>query len=316
MPPKGGVGYIYNMVIKESKIPIAAIGGSRVSLRCMTIGEGVPRTLLLSGIHGNEKTGQLVISELLRSIPSFSGTLTILPIANPAGFEQGIRVEPLSNLDLNRQFFDSVDDAPALEIIKTLISLARRHDYVIDLHNFTTAGLVQVVSNHIGNSDYIATLFRPDVVRCAPKEQGLKKKGTLAKYLKGAGIPYILLELPVHHNVLLDQLDRVIAGLCEHLKKCTEHTASNPGSFRQIPRVSIKLLKAERLGVFMKKAQLALGSAVAAGEIMGELETDLEAKSQIYSPYAGIVCEMDNDEKRIVSAGETLVGIGEYSEYP
>jgi len=297
------------MDIKKSSLLVAASDGSSLQIDCLTIGTGAPRTLLLSGIHGNEKTGQIVIAELLKKELSFSGTLTIVPIANPTGFLKNTREESISGLDLNRHFFDANTNT-GTAIIETLTQLAKQHDFVIDLHNFTTEGFVQVVSNHIGGSDYLATLFNPDVVRSASEEQKIKRTGTLARYLKEANVPYVLIELPVDTKVSPEYINRIVMGLLSHLKECSSYSKLTANSFNQIQKVVIRPIKSEMTGVFERNAQFVIGANVSQGEIIGTIENN-QGTLPIYSSHAGVVCEMDNDEQRTVSLGSTLIAIGE-----
>ncbi|MDO8552319.1 MAG: succinylglutamate desuccinylase/aspartoacylase family protein [bacterium] len=281
-----------------------------IFLDCLSFGGGAPKTLLISGIHGNEKSGQIIIGELMQKLPTFIGTLTILPIANPTGFLANSRQESTSGLDLNRHFFDAVDEGLAHGIIRKIISIAKQHDCVIDLHNFTTAGLIQVVSNHVGRADQVATLFDPDVVRSSPAEHKNRKTGTLAQYLKESRIPYILLEVPVEHKVSREQIDRIVSGLIAYLQGRENKNNFKAIEFDEIPHVVINLIKSEKTGEFIKNKQLALGKKILKGDVVGEMISD-RTRNFVRSNFTGLVCEMDNDEIRIVRIGDTLIGIGE-----
>jgi len=278
-------------------------------LNIQTIGEGSPKTLLMSGLHGNEKTGQLVIAELLKQPLNFQGTLTILPVANPTGFAKDIREEAVSGLDLNRQFF--VNDAT--DNVRAISELAKKHDYVIDLHNFSTAGLIQAVSNHIGHSDHLATLFNPEVIRTSPKEATLKPSGTLSQRLKNENVPYVLLELPKHDKVTDEQINRVITGILRHINGCPDYREQyDSSSFGKIPKVVIRKVLSNETGLFVKNKTLLLGVSVLKDEVLGIIRNPTNREeSPVYSPYTGIVCEMDDYETRETNSGDILLRIGE-----
>lgn len=295
------------MELKEKKIRIIESNGISVSLGYFTIGEGAPKTLMISGVHGNEKTGQIVIKRLLEKMPDVVGTLTILPIANPTGFSEGTRQESSSGLDLNRNFFETSDNA----IIQAVLGLVKTHQYVIDLHNITTDGWIQALSNHINDSDNLAASFNPDVVRTSGKNQALKKTGTLSQYTKDAGIAYVLLELPTHSKVSQSQIDKVVSGLIWHLQNPGQKSPHERRDFSEIPKVGIRLIKAEVSGVFIKHKNLELGKSVTKGDVVGEIVADGAMSYRVVSIYGGIVCEIDGDESRAVNKGDTLVGIGE-----
>lgn len=293
------------MDIKEKILEIKSLG---TSLKIQTVGEGSPKTLVLSGVHGNEKTGQIVIQKLLEKLTSFPGTLSVLPIANPTGFLNSIRQEGLSGLDLNRNFFSGQESAN--ELIQAIAGIVKGNDFIIDLHNFTTEGLIQVVSNHINSADHLATLFNPDVVRTAGKNQALKRIGTLSSYAKDFNVSYVLIELPIHNKVSEEQIDRIINGILLHLNK-SQHIPAY--SFDELPKVCIRLIKSEFDGVFIKNSKIALGDNILEGDILGEVRTE-NGQHIISSPYKGMVCEIDSDEERKVNVGSTLVGIGQNSD--
>lgn len=268
----------------------------------------------MSGLHGNEKTGQLVIAELLKRPLNFKGTLTILPIANPTGFAKDTREEAISGLDLNRQFLDTEteEDDPASVATRAIGEIAKQHDYVIDLHNFSTAGLIQALSNHIGNSDRLASLFAPEVIRTSPKETGLKLTGTLARYLKNLGVPYVLIEMPVHTKATSEQIGRIVSGLLKHLSQCVKYEQLKTDAFDKIPKVVIRKVQPDREGTFTKNATLSLGDRVEKGQALGTIRDSVEGSTSIVPcPYSGIVCEMNDYTEREVRAGDVLLRVGE-----
>ncbi|MDP3989153.1 MAG: DUF2817 domain-containing protein [bacterium] len=277
-----------------------------IDLELFVVGSGNPKTFLMSGVHGNEKTGQIIIEKILASDLSFEGTLTMLPIANPTGFENNTREETTSNLDLNRNFCDRDGDELVDELITTILSLAKEHDRVIDLHSFKTAGLIQVVSNHVGDSDDVAMLFSPDVVRTSGKNRMLKATGSFCSYAKAAEIPYLLFELPLHNKTTSEQIDTMVSGFTQVLQS----SGSSNKKLEELPHVGMRIIKAEHEGVFVKSNALKLGGVVPVGTLLGEIITG-DTHYPVHSPFGGIICEMDPDEERSVGIRDTLVGVGE-----
>ena len=266
----------------------------------------------MSGLHGNEKTGQLVITELLKQPLNFQGILTILPIANPTGFAQNTREEVVSGLDLNRQFPTTSIDAGIPDNVRTISELTKQHDYVINLHNFSTAGLIQALSNHIGNSDHVATLFNPEIIRTSPKEAGAKLTGTLSRHLNEARVPYVLIEMPVHTKVTAEQIGRIVLGLQKHLQHCAEYDQVKASLLDLIPKVVIRKVLSDKAGLFIKTKGLKLGDKVEKGQPLGTIQDPInDSTSSLPSPYSGIVCEMDDYTEREARAGEVLLRIGE-----
>lgn len=77
-------------------VPVASIVGEKPG----------PSVLLMAGNHGDEYEGQIILSELIRSIDpaQVSGKLVMLPMANFAAAEAGLRTSPLDSGNLNRSF--------------------------------------------------------------------------------------------------------------------------------------------------------------------------------------------------------------------
>lgn len=293
------------------KKKIFSSGGLTLSLDYLTIGSGKPKTLILSGVHGTERTGNLVIAKLLESLPDLDGTLTILPIANPLGYTMGIRQEPFSGLDLNRQFTGKNDGRPALMITTAIIKLAQKYDYVIDLHNYPTAGVIQIGYSDIPGSRELASLLSPDVIRCSHAEKEWKLVGTLSGYLLSKRIPSVLVELPGHRNVTIEQIDRIVRGIKTHLTN-GDNAGQLVDNIDKIPHVRIKTIKSPQNGVFYTNPELKLMDNIKKGDILGEL-VDIPSgiRVKVKSPYNGIICEKEIQTEFSTIAGNTLFGIGE-----
>ncbi len=65
-----------------------------------------PRLLLIAGVHGDEYEGVAALHDLASELDpqAVSGTITIVPVANPLAFHAGARRAPSDFGDLNRAF--------------------------------------------------------------------------------------------------------------------------------------------------------------------------------------------------------------------
>jgi predicted deacylase len=65
-----------------------------------------PTLALVGGLHGDEHASVDLLRRIVRSVDptKLSGTLVVIPMANPLAFESGTRNTPQDALDLNRQF--------------------------------------------------------------------------------------------------------------------------------------------------------------------------------------------------------------------
>ncbi len=108
-------------------IPIASIRN----------GDG-PRVLILGGVHGDEYEGQIVVSELIRTLlpDDVSGHLILMPMANFPAAEAGLRTSPIDQGNLNRLFPGDPEGTPSLAIADYIENtLMAGCNFVMDLHS-------------------------------------------------------------------------------------------------------------------------------------------------------------------------------------
>ncbi len=105
-----------------------------------------PRLIVLGGVHGNETCGTVGIERVLAELDGgrlqlLRGHLTLLPVANPLA-RRRLRREGERNL--NRLFQPTPEGAAPADyearITDVLCPLLDRHDVLLDLHSFQSAG--------------------------------------------------------------------------------------------------------------------------------------------------------------------------------
>lgn len=105
-----------------------------------------PRLMVLGGVHGNETCGSLAIERVVAQFDAgelalLRGQLTLVPVANPLARRQLTRE---GERNLNRNFRPSAaGQAPAdyeARITDLLCPLLDRHEVLLDLHSFQSAG--------------------------------------------------------------------------------------------------------------------------------------------------------------------------------
>ena len=102
-----------------------------------TLGQGTegPRVLIIAGIHGDEFEPMLAANELLNILNGKikSGSLTIIPVANPSAFELGKRCGQ-DGLDMARTFPGNQHGTITERMASQLAMHIKNADYLIDLH--------------------------------------------------------------------------------------------------------------------------------------------------------------------------------------
>lgn len=102
-----------------------------------------PRLIVLGAVHGNETCGTTAMRRVVEELGSSklhirSGSLTLVPVANPLAYARGQRV---GERNLNRNFRPTLHPQDNEDrLANVLCPLLARHDVLLDLHSFHTAG--------------------------------------------------------------------------------------------------------------------------------------------------------------------------------
>jgi len=104
---------------------------------CVGIDSG-PTALVVAGVHGDEYEGPAAIGQLINALtPQYvSGSVWLIPVANPWAFAAGTRTSPGDRVNLARVFPGNSSGTPTQRLAYLLFSLfAEKADYLIDLHS-------------------------------------------------------------------------------------------------------------------------------------------------------------------------------------
>ena len=102
-----------------------------------------PRLVVLGGVHGDDVCGTLAIERVLGELACGQlrlarGELTLVPVANPLARRRGQRE---GQRNLNRSFRPSAMPADyEARLTNLLCPVLARHDVLLDLHSFQSAG--------------------------------------------------------------------------------------------------------------------------------------------------------------------------------
>src|SRR5262249_21942961 len=94
--------------------------------------------LVVAGIHGDEYEGPAAVARIAPEVKpeSVSGTVWLIPVANPMAFEAGVRTSPVDRANLARLFPGKSDGTPTEQLAYFLFAeLAQTAEYLIDLHS-------------------------------------------------------------------------------------------------------------------------------------------------------------------------------------
>ena len=97
-----------------------------------------PLALITAGVYGDEYEGPAAVFSLAQLLTSdrVQGTIIAVPVANPAAFAAGTRINPEDGCNLARTFPGNPKGGPSDQLAAAIFEeLAAPADYVIDLHS-------------------------------------------------------------------------------------------------------------------------------------------------------------------------------------
>jgi len=284
-----------------SKIQVQEIGvDDETTLEILQYGIGKPSALLLAGVHGDEKTGPALLSELSHQLTSIErrGRISLLPIASPKTYAANQRIHPDDGHDLNRCFLGGVapTNSPSGRLVAAIQQLIRQHEVVIDLHGFPHQ-LTPIVGVFLQEgettlrqrSDELLRAFNPEVIwELGTQGEESKKLGSACSYALKQKIPALGFELADPEYYSEAQWDRVIRGLIRILGKAGCINPVLPEVTRQIPRYEDrKVSRALFAGTFIPRKRLF--DLVSKVDVVGELVRANGECKAFYAEHDGMV---------------------------
>lgn len=126
-----------------SSDPFAGVATDSLRIHTVASLTPGPRLLVVGGVHGDEISGTLGIERILGEFDAGTlqlqrGELTLVPVANPLARR---RLQREGERNLNRLFRPSEQPADyEARITNVLAPLIARHEVLLDLHSFQSAG--------------------------------------------------------------------------------------------------------------------------------------------------------------------------------
>jgi hypothetical protein len=303
--------------IRLHRIPFVHLAdGSQATLTVHQVGDGKGPIIGISGaIHGNEPTGSEIILEvfrLLRNIP-VSGSIWLLPVANPHAFAKNRRFTPLDEINLNREFPGDFGGTYSQKLADVLArEFLGRIDVHIDLHSGTDRPTVDYV--YINNDEALCRSFGSRVLY-RPKEgmAGTTFSGTTkAVTIDRRGIPAAVIELG---GGIIDQrpyVARGVAGVLNMLR----HLKAIPGPVtpppEQIVVRSITLVRPTH-GGWLETEAPPLGEPIAGGAVLGRIVSPytFEELEVICNPVKRGIMILSHLTRNLLESGDYGYMIGD-----
>lgn len=245
-----------------------------------------PTLGMLALIHGDEPLPNAVLRRLLSELDltTLSGTLLVMPVANPYAFEALSRFTPHDGINLNRYFPGAPDGYVTEQIAHTIISqFLPQVQYLIDFHS---GGIFPTV-------DYVyLSKLRPEMSFAFGSRllySGPGYRGTLSGMAEEKGIPTVVVE--IGGGSLLDRvyIERGVSGALNIMKHL--------GMLDGVPQVSdtqtvvkeMAVLHPHVGGVLYPEIPLdRLGQVVTGGTVLGRIQSpyNFEELEVVKAPFA------------------------------
>ncbi len=277
-----------HMEWRNFPLPGEAASG-QVQLTIGTAGAGTPTALITAGIHGDEGPwGAWAIRKLLASTPieALTGTLRVVPCANPLAMQADARNAPLDTLDLNRSFPGNRDGSHT-EVLAAILAeeAVAGVDFAIDLHG-GGSWCVNSFAFVMAGGEALSAAFGAPFAAKAPE-----RTVTLTGHARALGATCAAIEMggrgateEMWAGRIADGLRRAlaVAGVLKADERLAPATAA-------IPVSASTVLRPKFGGMFVPALKEdAVGTIVEAGTLLGEMldPATLAVKEQLRAPFA------------------------------
>ncbi len=248
----------------------AGLGTGSIPLRVGKTGRGGPVGLLVAGVHGDEAPWALLaLRILLKSVSpdEVSGTLRIVPSANPLAVQVGQRANQLDGLDLNSSFPGDASGTHTQRLAKAIADAALDGaDFVLDVHGGGSWN-INCFAYQLKGSEELASWLGTRIVADAPG-----RSSSLTGYAAARGARAVWIESGGRGMYELARAEDLAEGLRQALGRAgvlTPAAGARPAPTRARLWDAVSTSTS---GIFVPAlTEAALGSTVTQGTLIGEL---------------------------------------------
>ena len=287
--------------VASVKMPI---GETWTVSRCRYSSEdgAAARVCLATGIHGDERMGQLVVYDVAQRIKAqpqhLHGTIDIYPMLNAIGLDIGERTVPASmKLDMNRAFPGAPDGTALENICYAVVQDMKGADMVLDIHTSSqiTSELygVRIHEKHADTMLASAAALRPEVIWVLPDKP--VHNASLTGALTQENTPACLLmvdERRLRSQMVVDQVVDGIFCMLRSIGVWTGETKDAPAK-ESIPCMwedkDVCRVTCTRPGMYVPNE--VIGKVVKEGDVLGTIFSALEGEpvETVIAPEGGLV---------------------------
>ncbi len=296
---------------KIQKISIGRAGHFDVEIPIIRIGSGSPKITILTGMHGDEFSGLLIIKEFLDKLELKSGTLQAILCANPLARFSKTRESPIDLMDLNRCFPGNPKGTITERLANKLTHIITDSELVIDIHNMCNRTKPTSLMISCSNKTDEKTTESIKAFNCgrvwkiqATSEE--KYSQTLGAFLARQMIPHFAVEVDSIEIINEEDINTVINGLENVLAKFK--MVDKNVMEKEIKYFSRTQLFSHTPGIFIPLKEI--DDELKEGDIIGEIINLHEfIKEPVISQHKGFISDISS--RKFVHEGGHIASIGE-----
>ena len=256
------------------------------------------RISIVSGIHGDELEGQLVIFQLAKwlneNMDKLKGIVDIYPAVNSLGVDSITRSFPSYDIDLNRAFPGGENEFLPGQVVHSLASDVKGSDIAIDIHS-SNIFLREIPQIRINKEFSPSTLPLAKELNCDfiwIHDAVTVLEATFSHTLNSVGTKTLVVEMGVGMRLTKEYGTQLLTGILNLMKKegiieCDENFLVREPFTSEIGEVHY--LNASKSGLFVPSLEHC--AVIKKDEKIGEIVNPLTGTvlSEIMSPSDGVL---------------------------
>ncbi len=292
------------------KISVGKYGHFDIEVPFLRLGNGNPKLTMLTGMHGDEYSGLLILRKLLNEVELLQGTLQVIFSANPLARAQKRRETEADLLDLNRVFPGKENGSITERIAHKIVSVVGDSDLVIDLHTMKSRVSPTVIQISCKGgvdekcADYIKA-FNNEKVWLIETTNEVRYAQTMCSFLSRQLVPNFGIETNNVDKISENDVGKIIDGLKSVMAKLgmIEYDIKNcePKFFRR------EKIYGHYSGIFIPLKEP--DSEIAEGELVGYIMDvhDMQLK-EVVSQKNGFISDIH--ARHFVNEGDHIYSLG------
>jgi len=274
-------------------IPVLVVNGAKAG----------PRVGVTAMIHGDELEGLLIVRELWRTIDpaALSGSLWLMPVANPLAMEGLTRNTPIDMLDMNRLFPGQPDGWLSEQQAHAITTgFINEVDALIDIHAGGTFPWVDYC--YALNDEALARAFMSELLY----KPAAMYPATSAAAALARGIPMTVIEIGGGYQDQERHVRNGVAGVMNQMR----HLGALAGAVERRPRQlllhEIKVMRPRNGGLCVPRRVLAPGTWIDGEQPLADIVSPhtFETLETMVTPFAKNVVVLSRNYAMRIHPGD------------